>query len=331
MSSDRPETHSSQTGPIPDGETLHVDIEQAARFLERLDPGARYFTFQTFDDNADRKDERLAKVLHGTLAQHAAELIRLNNKGAGIFITVNETNGRGRKEENIERIRAVFADLDGTPLEPVMQSNLTPQIIVETSPGRWHPYWLVKEMPLEDFTAVQLAIIERFHSDPVIHDLPRVMRLPGFIHRKGVPFMVRIHSIHDAAPYPAKYFEKMERQPHISGEKQDATAKDLWLVGEALKVIPTSQEWGDRNYVGMAVWRATDGAEYGFEAWSAWLQRSGKYGAWHTRRQWRNYFRSQPKQLGIGTLIFYADLVEPGWYERVNEELDDVMGGGGNA
>jgi hypothetical protein len=56
------------TAPLP-----RIQIGEAVRFLECLDPGARYFTFQTFDDDGDRKDKRLAKILHGTLAQHAAK------------------------------------------------------------------------------------------------------------------------------------------------------------------------------------------------------------------------------------------------------------------
>jgi RepB DNA-primase from phage plasmid/Primase C terminal 2 (PriCT-2) len=309
-------------------QNITIRLDEAACFLERLDPGARYFTFQVFDDDADRKDERLAKVLTGTLAQHADALIRFNKAGAGIFVTVNETDGRGRKIENIERVRAVFVDLDGAPLTPIMQDRLPPHIIVESSRGRWHVFWLVHGVPREDFAAVQIALIERFNSDPKIHDLPRVMRLPGFFHHKTtVPFRSRLISIHDAEPYPSRCFARAEIQLHISSEKSEAGALELWMVGEALKVIPTSKEWEDRNYIGMAAWRATDGHDYGFKAWAAWLERSGQFNVEKAWARWCHYSRSPPTELGIGTLIYYARLVEPGWYERVMEELDDVMGG----
>ena len=29
-------------------------------------------------------------------------------------------------------------------------------------------------------------------SDPAVHDLPRIMRVPGFVHWKGAPFLSRI-------------------------------------------------------------------------------------------------------------------------------------------
>jgi hypothetical protein len=64
--------------------------------------------------------------------QDFKELLQLSAQGAGIFITVNETDEQGRKKENITRVRAVFQEdddgFDGAfPLEP--------SIVVETSPG----------------------------------------------------------------------------------------------------------------------------------------------------------------------------------------------------
>jgi putative DNA primase/helicase len=115
------------------------DIEQARSFLELLDPDADGFTFQTFDDS-ELKRGHLAKVCHGPIEEEAARLTAWSQSGAGVFVTVNETNGMGRKEENIVRARAVFVDLDGSPLQPVLACLLEPHIIVESSPGRWHAY-----------------------------------------------------------------------------------------------------------------------------------------------------------------------------------------------
>jgi hypothetical protein len=68
--------------------------------------------------------------------RNTRQLAELNRMGAGIFVALNQTDGKGRKRENIKRVRAVSADLDGAPLEPVMQCALKPHIVVETSPGR---------------------------------------------------------------------------------------------------------------------------------------------------------------------------------------------------
>ena len=204
---------------------LVPDKAEAESFLKLLDPDATYFTFQTFDDNKERLKTRaelnkqrklegktllpkdpFARIHHGTLDQRWNELCKLNAQGAGVFITVNATDGKGRETDNIVQVRALYNDLDGAPLEPVMQSKPTPHIVVESSPGRFHPYWLVGDVKLEEFTVLQKALIEHFGGDKSVHDLPRVMRLPGFIHRKGEAFLTRIMTTHDAPAYKAADF-----------------------------------------------------------------------------------------------------------------------------
>jgi RecA-family ATPase len=179
------------------------DRDEAERFLTALDPNTDRFTFQTFDDDPDSKDGALARILHGTLARHWDALVELNERGAGIFVTVNVTDFKGRSIENIVRVRAVFADLDGAPLDPVLAEGMPkPHIVTETSLGRWHAYWRVTEdMPLDEFGPLQQGIIARLDSDKSVHDLPRVMRIPGFIHRKADPFVSMLLQTNDVPPY----------------------------------------------------------------------------------------------------------------------------------
>jgi hypothetical protein len=174
-----------------EGDTLQTDLIEAQKFLEHLDHNATDWTFQTFDDDSDRKDKRLVRTLHGTLDQHAETLTRLNRQGAGVFVTVNKTDLKGRKASNITEVRAAFVDLDGAPVEPVREWE-QPHILVQTSPGRWHCYWLIDGLPKDDFSDLQRGLIRAFDADKSVHDLPRVMRLPGFWHRKGEPFQARV-------------------------------------------------------------------------------------------------------------------------------------------
>jgi len=181
---------------------LAIDKSQAQQFLNNLDPNGR-FTFQTFDDNQDRRDKSLTLTLHGTLEQNFDALSELNRRGAGVFVTVNETDGTGRRTENITRVRAVFVDLDGAPLTPVLQEHLEPTIIVESSADRWHAYYRCDELALADFKTLQAALAAKFEGDRAVKDLPRVMRLPGFFHQKvkrgerSAAFMTRIESSYD--------------------------------------------------------------------------------------------------------------------------------------
>ena len=176
------------------GSTDHddpIDLDETNRFLDLLCGGGAV-TFQTFGDRGT--DSSLVRILHGNLEQHSQELIGLNQRGAGAFVCINETDGAGRKAENITKVRAVFVDLDGVPLEPVLAAELEPSLVVETSPERYHAYWFVDDLPLDQFTRVQKTLIAQFDSDDAVHDLSRVMRLPGFYNRKREPFLVRITS-----------------------------------------------------------------------------------------------------------------------------------------
>jgi hypothetical protein len=179
------------------------DLDQARRFLSLLDPDAETFTFQTFDDSKLGRGH-LAKILHGTLDELAPQLTALQKGGAGVFVTVNETDGQGRKAENIRRVRSAFVDLDGSPVQPVMACNLEPHIVVESSPGKFHAYWIAHRLKLESFGQIQKSLIARFGGDKAVHDLPRVMRLPGFVHQKAEPFMTRIIQANEQLPYTAE-------------------------------------------------------------------------------------------------------------------------------
>jgi putative DNA primase/helicase len=174
------------------------DLDQAQRFLTLLREGEAC-TFQTFDDGGERAE--LSRILHGDIEQHGTQLTALNERGAGVFMMVNFGDGKGRAAANVTGVCAVFVDLDGAPLEPVLAAGLEPHAVIESSPGRYHVYWLVADCALSAFTPVQAALAARFAGDPKVKDLPRVMRLPGFMHRKGEPFQTRILQLREVLPY----------------------------------------------------------------------------------------------------------------------------------
>lgn len=180
----------------------------AESFLEILDENSKDFTFQTFDDNSSRKDKTLAKILHGPLEEHYETLVKIQERGAGVFITVNETDFQGRAAKNIKRIRAAFVDLDGSPLRPILKAPLEPHVIIESSSKRYHAYWLIDDLPLDQFSIIQEQLATLYHGDTSVKDLPRVMRLPGFIHQKKEPFQTVILETSGTAPYKAKDFLK---------------------------------------------------------------------------------------------------------------------------
>jgi hypothetical protein len=173
--------------------TPGIDLEVAQLFLNALDCNANT-RFRTFDDT---KTGAVKPTCYS--ADQFDKLPAENQKGAGVFVIVNETTGDSDKD--VISIRAVFVDLDGAPLEPVTECGLRPHIIVETSPDRFHAYWFVDGCPLDQFKAIQQATAGRFNGDKSIVNLSRVMRLPGFIHQKNEPFLTRIISTSDHPAY----------------------------------------------------------------------------------------------------------------------------------
>jgi hypothetical protein len=253
---------------------LSFDWRETKRFLDALcggDCGDKVFTFQTFGDG--KKDRSLDKTWSDTFSRGTAAVMeRLNNAGAGIFVTVNKTDGKGRKNKNVTAVRAPFVDLDGSPIEPVQRWCLKPYIIVESSSNRYHAYWRHDgSIKLEKFKQLQLKLAVKFNGDTSVHDLPRVMWLPGTWHHKNkeAPFQTRIVSIDDSAPaysisdfelalidvkVPAHMFAKPRRERKPKERCRDAWE---WLNQEALYRI---EDWAPRffpcGYVGsQGEWR----------------------------------------------------------------------------
>lgn len=108
--------------------------------------------------------------------------------GAGVFLTVNRTRPGTRKADTVDRVRALFIDCDG--VEPG-EWHLPPSLLVQSAHGK-HAYWLVGDCPLDRFTPAQKRLATLYGSDPKVHDLPRVMRLPGTLHQKGLPQRVAL-------------------------------------------------------------------------------------------------------------------------------------------
>lgn len=66
-------------------------------------------------------------------------------------------------------------------------------MIIETNNG-YHIYWVIQGGSINKFVPIQKALAQTFRSDPMITDLSRVMRIPGFYHMKDPdkPFLVRV-------------------------------------------------------------------------------------------------------------------------------------------
>jgi hypothetical protein len=159
--------------------------------------------WQTFDD----RDSKTLKAWgrYAGFNEISGQLQRANETGAGIYITVNETDGEGRKIENIAGIRAYWADLDGVEVDTA-SLPIPPSMVVQSRAGK-HLYWLsYGDITREDHRKMQLRIAHGLGSDPSVIDPSRVLRVPGFFHNKAEPFMVTLLEAH---PHRRYWFNEM--------------------------------------------------------------------------------------------------------------------------
>lgn len=186
---------------------MKPDHSQAVQFAQaitgQIDPCV---TIQTFDDckglNKQQKSKpNLTRIITGRISELEAELVRMNNAGAGIFILINESDGKGRKKENIRGVRALFVDNDDGELPERL--HLDPTIRVRTKNGE-HVYWCLDPFANPKvFTEAQNCLIKKYGTDKSVKDAPRVMRLPGYFHLKdpSAPFLVKMKVIEAQRKY----------------------------------------------------------------------------------------------------------------------------------
>lgn len=202
-------THPKNNSSYTPYQVPALDKFIANKFLQLLAPGRSTFTFQTF---AEREGSTAkAKILHGTLADLWPDLMQEQAAGAGVFVTVNETDGTGRSAENIISTAAVWLDLDGKlgfkADKPInYPAGIKPHISVKSSSDGQHDYFLTTADTFNPdlWKRVQSQAIDRHKpdgADPAVKDPGRVMRLPGSLHQKGTPYLVQLIEVSDHPRY----------------------------------------------------------------------------------------------------------------------------------
>lgn len=201
---------------------MECNLAETRRFLWLLYPGEETHCFQTFK-NLDSYPNQPHHGFRPADDKCLLNLVRENKLGAGVYFVVQKTDGAGRKTENITSVRALFVDLDGAPLQPVLDAKVRPHIITQTSEDRYQAFWKVKDFPLEKCVPYLKALAEKFGGDTNICDLPRVMRLPGYYNMKREPpYLVSIYQHYAGAVYtPDDMLHGLQLLPKPTGQKKE--------------------------------------------------------------------------------------------------------------
>ena len=235
------------------------NLAEAREFLQLItgedDPPV---TFQVFDDKAKRFD--IAEWRHGRLSDPTirAWLIAKAAEGCGIFFTLNECDGHGRKRENVTAARVLGVDFDGAPLP--QEQPIPFDIINESSEGRYHGYYLIQRTTdLVKWSETQAQLAAYYGGDAKVFDPPRVFRLPGFYHQKGKPYRQDDTQI-DARPCTLRTARHKRTSSRAPMRLQEAVQRSFGAQGpgefhdnesdiETVRKImaKTTPKQGDRN------------------------------------------------------------------------------------
>jgi len=186
---------------------------QAFKFVECLYPDFP-LTYQTFSERKSRLTD--PQIFHGSIDQCWKDLRFFNSYDAGIYSTINQTDGNGRSIENITYITSLFLDLDGAPLDQVLSCPIYPNVVLESSPGRYQCRWKLNSIEVTPenrnerialFRAAQIGLAKLFNGDTKVSDLGRVARIPGFYnHKRESPFLVKIVGLNETPAFDLHEF-----------------------------------------------------------------------------------------------------------------------------
>lgn len=155
------------------------------------------------------------------------EAKRYNEKGFGIFWSVNELDGKGYKKENVKKINSWYCDIDGFTGDIYTHMNkcpLFPSMIVKTKNG-YHVYWNAVDGTIENYDKIETGIVRSITlADPKAKDLVRILRCPNYNHLKDETDPYLVHCILDL---DIKYTEYQMMQafkvPSNSKEEKSVT------------------------------------------------------------------------------------------------------------
>jgi hypothetical protein len=108
-----------------------------------------------------------------------------NATGADVYVGVNafkpEAHGRGK--DDVAAVRHVYLDIDHdgkAVVDKILQSEMRPHHIFESSPGRFQALWSVEGLSVQEAEAATRGMVREFGGDPAVWDAARILRAPGF-------------------------------------------------------------------------------------------------------------------------------------------------------
>lgn len=281
--------------------------------------------YQIFSKKEDFK--RNSRVITGKFtADIRKQLVAANITGMEVAMMIN--SGTSRKSDAITRVTAIFADFDEGVMteEQLLKLPIKPHLIVETSPGKFHVYWRIKDCDLDQFKRVMKALAVKLASDINICDPTRVMRMPGtYNHKYDPPFFVKIIFLRkDAKPISLRLFEKkmglnVDIDAVTASKAVEQCKPHSDISTEQIKTVLDALSPENRDIwlkVGMAI-HSYDQTEVGYVIWVEWAKSSEKFDEAEHRKIWDGFVVNNG--VTIKSLFWMAGHAKQGQYGKLSE------------
>jgi hypothetical protein len=218
-----------------------------------------------------------------------------------------------------------------------------PSQMVASGSGGFHVYWFSKTKLIpgvwQMYAEALKALMVRHHLQTDLGstaDSARVLRVPGTLnwkHNPPKPVMLMpldgteydlstIKALQGVAPVSARNGSLSSRGPlpplpeRFNGKEiARIIVKDDDLppaqgpmpaeqLRQCLDLIPNDKENWDRwNTIGMRIYAACDGEDYGCEEWQRWSDKLNTKGKDSCEERWNTYHTSPPTRTGAGALV----------------------------
>lgn len=256
----------------------------------------------------DRNAGEQAINMRGTIDELFNGLQQYNERGYGIFMTVNAMRADSVQKtlENVDFIRAHVVDLD-EPMtsmdsyQRAVASKMPPHFAVQTSDNKFHLYWLVQPYRDNDFYATQQRkLVQLYNSDKHVTDATRVLRVPGFNHCKGEPHLVGCWAIHNRARYTKEQIaEGLAEVNVVNVQSNRKPLGDPSLAAPDLNWLTAALNMTDPNMLAREDWLGLSAAfkqagwnfapeEELFKIWDKWCCKYLKNDPSENRKLWNS-------------------------------------------
>lgn len=177
------------------------------------------FVIQSFDDREFVAEKDKSLITTGPAKDYSWDRLQdINQRGGGIFFSVNQFAGGKRGKALCTGINSWFVESDDLSIDQQLElfakAPLMPTFMVRSKKSI-HAYFLAVDPTEKNFLRIQMGLVQYFRGDKGAgSDIARVLRVPSFFHNKTQEkFLVEV--IH-AAP-ELRYTEKqmLENFPYV--------------------------------------------------------------------------------------------------------------------